>query len=358
MQADEDSVANGRERDDSIAGSSIARRRVSVSVVVPCYNEKECLRESHARIAAACAEIEKLEGGRSEILFVNDGSRDETWSLIVEAAARDSRVIGINLSRNFGFQAALAAGLARATGERTMVIDADLQDPPELLPRLWEKMTAEDADVVYGKRAKRKGEGFLKKLTAKAFYRILRWLTDVDIPVDTGDFRLMNRRVVETLRALPEQDRFMRGLVSWVGFKHVPFEYDRDPRFAGQTKFNYRRMALFALDGITSFSIKPLRASILLGFALIGVCATVAAWAIWAWSNGKGVPGWTSIFVAQLFIGSLQLFVLGIIGEYVGRIFLQGKGRPAYVIASETGAARPASDARASVSSLSNEASQ
>jgi dolichol-phosphate mannosyltransferase len=198
-------------------------------------------------------------------------------------------------------------------------------------------MTNEDLQVVYGQRLTREGETWLKKVTASGFYRVLDWLTDVQIPVDTGDFRLMDRAVVDVINSLPEQDRFMRGLVSWVGFRQAPYHYHRDSRFAGVTKFNYRRMILFAIDGITSFSIKPLRLALLIGVFLIGVCVLASGWAVYEWYNNAVIPGWASVFIAQLLIGSLQLFVMGVIGEYVGRSFLQGKGRPIYIVAKSVG---------------------
>ena len=303
-----------------------------LSVVIPCFNEEESLQEMHLRLSNVCSEFSKKIGAKYEIIFVNDGSKDHTWELIRALQKKDPNVVGVNLSRNHGFQAALSAGLSLCTGDRVLILDADLQDPPELLQPMWDLMTSEGAQVVYGQRLSRKGETFLKKITASLFYRFLTWITDVEIPVDTGDFRLMDRKVVDVINSMPEQNRFMRGLISWVGFKHVPIHYHRDERFAGSTKFNYRKMFLFALDGVTSFSIKPLRISIVLGGALIGVSILLGLWALKVSYEGHTVPGWTSMFIIQLVLGSLQLFVLGIIGEYVGRIFLQSKDRPLFII--------------------------
>lgn len=308
-------------------------RARSLSIVVPCYNEEESITHLHERLSAACAQLNSRHPITHEIILVNDGSHDRTWFLIEKLHNKDPHVVGINLSRNHGFQPALAAGLSRAKGDRVMIIDADLQDPPELLLPMWEKMSSENAYVIYGKRLTRKGETFFKKFTAKWFYRILNWLTDVDIPVDTGDFRLMDRKVVDILNALPEQNRFMRGLVSWIGLKYLPYEYHRDERHAGVTKFNYRKMTLFAIDGITSFSVKPLRIAAFLGGILIILSILTAGFSLFAWYRGYNVPGWTSLIVTQLVVGSVQLIAIGIIGEYVGRIFLQSKGRPLFVIA-------------------------
>jgi len=308
---------------------------MKISVVVPCFNEEECLTRTYERLAQACRDLQAKHGAAYEIIFVDDGSKDKTWSLIETLHTSDKNVHGIRLARNFGFQAALAAGLNRSTGTRVMVIDADLQDPPELLVPMWERMTETEASVVYGQRLTREGETWMKKITAAGFYRTLNWITDINIPIDTGDFRLMDRPVVDVINALPENDRFMRGLVTWVGFKQEAYQYHRDQRFAGVTKFNYRRMLLFAIDGITSFSIKPLRLAVFFGGILIVACMFAAAWALFQWGKGEVVPGWASVFIVQLMIGSLQLFMLGMIGEYVGRSFLQGKGRPLFIVAKE-----------------------
>lgn len=299
-----------------------------LSVVVPCYNEESVLRELYERMTAAC---EKVTNEEFQIVLVDDGSRDKTWNLIRDLADQDSRVAGISLSRNHGHQLALAAGLTWCTGDRVLVIDADLQDPPELLGRMMEMMD-EGADVVFGQRAKRLGETRFKKMTASLFYRLLTRLSDVPIPRDSGDFRLMSRRVVDVLNTMPEQHRFIRGMVSWVGFKQVPLLYERQQRAAGETKWPVMRMFNFSIDAITGFSVVPLRIASGLGilFGLSGIIGLV--YALWSWLAGVTVPGWTSVVIIVLILGSVQLMVLGIFGEYLGRLYMESKHRPLFVV--------------------------
>jgi dolichol-phosphate mannosyltransferase len=228
--------------------------RPALSVVIPCFNEEACLTELHRRVSAAAREA---VGASHEIVLINDGSRDGSWAMMQELSRRDSRVVAINLSRNHGHQLALTAGLDLCCGERILIIDADLQDPPELLPAMMAQMDSQQADVVYAVRGNRSGETAFKKATAKIFYRLLDKLTDVDIPLDTGDFRLMSRRALDAFLSLPEQARFIRGMVSWVGFKQIPFLYDRQERFSGSTKYPLRKMIAFALDAVTGFSTAP-----------------------------------------------------------------------------------------------------
>lgn len=306
-------------------------RRLALSVVAPCHNEALCLDEFAARLQRSIAQC-GLEHS-CEIILVNDGSTDATWERITAIAAADARVVGVDLSRNHGHQLAVTAGLSLCRGEHVLLIDADLQDPPELLCDMLE-LLQQGADVVYGKRISRAGESWAKKLEAKAFYRFLDAMTEVPIPLDTGDFRLMRRRVVEVLQAMPERHRFIRGMVSWVGFTQVPLLYHRDPRYAGETKYTLRKMVAFATDAITGFSIRPLRFASYGGvaFSLLGLA--LLAYVFSSYFFGFVVPGWASILGVLLVLGSCQLFVLGLAGEYIGRIYMQSKGRPLFIIRS------------------------
>jgi dolichol-phosphate mannosyltransferase len=300
----------------------------SLSVVIPCYNEQEVLPEMYRRLTAACAAAVPSY----EVVLVNDGSSDGTWPMMLDLAARDPHVVLANLSRNHGHQLALSAGLSMARGERVLVLDADLQDPPELLPRMMALMDEAGADVVYGQRVRRAGETVIKRVTAAAFYRFIGMLTEIPIPRDTGDFRLMSRRALDVLRAMPERHRFVRGMVSWIGFKQVPLPYERDPRFAGVTKYPYRKLVRMAIDAVTAFSVKPLALASIVGFVAALLALLLVAFAVGAWIRGVEVPGWTSLMAGIAFFSSIQLFVLGIIGEYLGRLYEQSKGRPLFVI--------------------------
>ena len=302
---------------------------IALSVVIPCWNEAEVLAETHRRVSATCRQH---CGHSHEIIFVDDGSTDDTWQLIRALAEADSAVRGVRLSRNHGHQLALSAGLDETRGERVLVLDADLQDPPELLPDMLQLMRETGSDVVYGTRRRRSGETLLKRLTAWGFYRLMARWSDTPIPMDTGDFRLMTARIVETLRAMPERQRFVRGMISWIGFKQVPLVYERHPRHAGVTKYPLRRMLRFAADGLTGFSIAPLRMASALGvtFGLVGVCGLIYALGSLWW--GSVVSGWTSVIAAIFLLGGIQLLVLGVIGEYLGRLYLESKRRPLYLV--------------------------
>jgi dolichol-phosphate mannosyltransferase len=286
--------------------------------------------ELYRRLSRTCRDT---VGDSHEIVLVNDGSRDGTLAALQALADRDPHVVVVNLSRNHGHQLALTAGLSVARGDLIFILDADLQDPPELLPEMLARIE-DGADVVYGQRRERAGESAFKKLSAKAFYRLISRLSAVDIPVDTGDFRLMTRRVLEVLAAMPEQHRFVRGMVSWVGFRQEPLLYDRDPRFAGETKYPLRKMIGFASDALTGFSVVPLRLAFYLG--LLGGLASVALllYSLIAYMLDDTVTGWTSMMTVVLFVSSIQMIMLGILGEYVGRIFMQSKQRPLFVIES------------------------
>lgn len=308
--------------------------RPALSIVVPCYNEAACLDVLHTRISAAAKAV---VGDDHEIVLVNDGSRDQSWAVMERLAAADPRLVAINLSRNHGHQLALTAGLDLCAGERILIIDADLQDPPELLSDMIATMEAESADVVYAVRRKREGETFFKKLTAAAFYRVLDRVTDTPIPLDTGDFRLMSRRALDALLSLPEQARFIRGMVAWVGFRQVPFPYDRDERLAGESKYPLGKMIRFALDAVTGFSTAPLRLASHMGLVLTGLSLLLFAYIAIGWISGSAVQGWTSTMLVVVFLGAVQMFVLGMIGEYLGRLYVESKRRPLYLVADVAG---------------------
>lgn len=269
-----------------------------------------------------------------EVVLVDDGSRDKTWKMIQGLAQRDSRLRAIKLSRNFGHQLALTCGLDRCMGEVILIIDADLQDPPELLMPMLEKMK-EGYDVVYGVRRRREGESASKRFFAFAFYRLLSRVTGVAIPADTGDFRLMTRRALNTLLQLRERHRFVRGMVSWIGYRQAPLPYDRPQRFAGETKYPFRKSLRLAFDAITSFSTQPLRLASYLGLGVSGFAFVYIVVVVVLKLFGVNFPGYTSLMASILLLGGVQLVVLGIVGEYVGRIFEQGQNRPLYIVDDE-----------------------
>ena len=300
-----------------------------VSVVIPCFNEEEVIGETVRRLRKLCDELTDF---RTELIFVDDGSRDRTRALLRQAAADDPRIRLVAFARNFGHQIAVTAGLDTAQGDAIVLIDADLQDPPELIPEMLNKWQ-EGYDVVYGTRTERPGESAFKLATARAFYRILNRLSDVPIPLDTGDFRLVSKVVADQLRAMPERDRFVRGMVSWVGFKQTPMPYARAERFAGSTKYPLKKMLRFATDGILSFSTKPLQISIGLGMfcailAIIGILYSLYL----RMFTSHWVEGWTALMITILFLGGVQLISIGILGEYVGRIYNESKQRPLYIV--------------------------
>lgn len=305
-----------------------------VSVVVPCFNEQEVVRETHRRLSAT---LGALRGLRYELIFVDDGSRDATRTLLRELQAADAHVRLVLLSRNFGHQLAVTAGIDHARGAAVVLIDADLQDPPEVIEAMLARWR-EGYQVVYGVRSERQGETAFKRATARVFYRVLNRLSDVDIPLDTGDFRLMDRQVVEALRSMPERDRFLRGMVSWAGFRSIAVPYQRAPRLAGESKYPLWKMVRFAVDGILSFSHSPLRLATWIGVAASGLALLGMVYAIlMRLFTDVWVPGWTLLFVAVSFFGGVQLLSLGIIGEYVGRIYSESKRRPLYLVAERAG---------------------
>lgn len=299
-----------------------------ISIVVPVYFEEKVVEECYRRLK----NVVDSNGISSEMVFVNDGSTDRTLEILMRLAREDKNVKIIDFSRNFGHQAAVTAGILNSKGDAVVVIDADLQDPPELIVEMIGKWKA-GCDVVYAKRKKRKGETWFKLITAKCFYKILGSMSDTSIPADTGDFRLMDRKVVDVLASMPERNRFLRGMVSWIGFKQDFIEYERAERFAGETKYPLKKMIRFAVDGITAFSSKPLKLMTLLGSATILLALAILVYSLVVKLFGyPTVPGWTSLMVALTFFSGVQLLSLGIIGQYIARIYDESKNRPLYVV--------------------------
>lgn len=301
----------------------------ALSIVVPCYNEEACLDLLHRRLTEAAREA---MGEDYEIILVNDGSRDRSWELMQRLAQNDPHLVAVDLSRNHGHQLALTAGLDLARGQKILIVDADLQDPPELLGPMLETMEREQADVVYGLRRTRAGETPFKRATAHAFYRLLARATEIDIPVDAGDFRLMTRRALDVLLAMPEQSRFIRGMVAWIGFRQVPFPYDRDERVAGTTKYPLSKMLRFAFDALTGFSSAPLKLASHFGLLLSAGSVLIILYILYAWIAGRSVQGWTSTMLVVVVLGAVQMFVLAMMGEYIGRLYSQAKQRPLYIV--------------------------
>lgn len=302
---------------------------VAISVIAPCYNEEKNIHELLRRVKSICHDV---AGDDYEIVLINDGSKDDTWAVIDAESNKVENIVGVNLARNYGHQLALSAGLSVARGQRILIIDADLQDPPELLPDMMVLMD-NGADVVFGQRLHRPGDSVPRRAASALFYRLLKWLSDVEIPVDTGDFRLASRKVVDVLLSMPEHHRFIRGMVSWIGFKQVPIYYQRDERTQGITGYSFKRLVSFAIDAITGFSIRPLRAATLMGIGVAGLTITYAVYIFLNWLYfGIEVSGWISLMLVVLLVSGIQMLFLGLIGEYIGRIFQESKGRPLYII--------------------------
>jgi polyisoprenyl-phosphate glycosyltransferase len=300
----------------------------TISVVIPCFNEEGTLRETHRRVGQTLAQASR----GYEIVYVDDGSRDTTPELLRALHAEDPHVRVVYLSRNFGHQFAVTAGLAHARGDAVVIMDADLQDPPEVVLEMVERWR-DGYEVVYGVRTDREGETRFKLLTARLFYRLINWLSDTEMPLDTGDFRLLDRRVVDAIVSMPERDRFVRGMVSWVGYRQIGVPYRRAARFAGETKYPVSKMLRFAVDGILSFSIKPLRLSTLMGFASAGLALVAIGYAfLMRVFTQRWVAGWTALIIAILFLGGAQLISLGVVGEYIGRLYGEAKRRPLYLV--------------------------
>ena len=309
----------------------------ALSIVVPCFNEEPCLDTLYRRLTAAAR---SSAGEDYEIVLVNDGSRDASWAMMQRLADDDPKLVAVNLSRNHGHQLALTAGLDLCRGDVVLIIDADLQDPPELLADMLATMRREQADVVYGVRRSRSGETAFKRATAHGFYRLLARATDVNIPVDAGDFRLISRRALDALMAMPEQARFIRGMVAWIGFKQVPLVYNRDQRFAGETKYPLRKMIRFAFDAITGFSSAPLKLASHAGLWLSLGSLLIIAYIVYAWLVGESIQGWTSLMLVVVVLGAVQMFVLALMGEYIGRLYNQAKQRPLYIVQDIAGGER------------------
>jgi polyisoprenyl-phosphate glycosyltransferase len=298
------------------------------SIIIPIYNEEQNIKLLYDRLTA----VVKAMQGSYELIFVNDGSRDRSLVLIKNLADTDKAVKFIDLSRNFGHQVAVSAGLAQSSGNAVVIIDADLQDPPELIPEMYERLRS-GYEVVYARRKSRKGEGFLKKFTARMFYRILSGLTSISIPLDTGDFRIVDRKVVDVLNSMPEQQKFLRGQISWIGFRQTFVEYNREERHGGKTGYTYRKMIRFAIDGITSFSNFPLKFASIAGFIVSFFSFIMTSYTLYSrLIKEVYVAGWTSLMMAVLFIGGIQLIGIGIIGEYISRMSDNLRNRPLYII--------------------------
>lgn len=307
--------------------------QIKYSIIIPVHNEKECLKELYRKLT----DVLKNVDNDYEIIFINDGSTDNSLEILNELNQENEKIKIIDFSRNFGHQMALTAGLKYASGEAIITMDADLQDPPEIIPQMIEKWK-QDYKVVYGLRKERQGESIFKKMTALGFYRLINKLSQTNIPVNAGDFRLIDRQVVESLKSIKEQHRFLRGLISWTGFKQTGVEFIRPARFAGTTHYPFKKMLKFALDAIYSFSTLPLKLCIYLGFLTTLISIGCGIWAlIMHFFFESTVQGWTSLIIIVLFLGGIQLITLGIIGEYVGRTYEESKKRPLYLIKTKIG---------------------
>lgn len=303
-----------------------------LSIIIPVHNESDVIPTLLKRLALACRKIE----GTVELLFVDDGSQDNSVAQLLQAKSRQPGIRVVQLSRNFGKEAAVSAGLKSARGDAVVLMDADLQDPPELIPRMireWQK----GADVVLMKRRSRAGESWLKRTTASLFYRLINHISDASIPVDTGDFRLMSRRTVDALNRLPERNRYLKGMFAWVGMPTVTLEFDRDPRAAGKTKWNYLKLIHLAMEGITSFSTRPLRLALVLGLLAAGAGGLFGTWEVLrALVFGISTPGYASMIAMVTFLSGVQLLCVGLLGEYVGRIYMETKQRPVFIVAEDS----------------------
>jgi len=303
----------------------------TLSIIVPCYNEEDVIVPSYQRIANA---LKSIKNYHSEIIFINDGSTDNTGNLLSEIATKDKKVKTIHFSRNFGHQPAVTAGIHFCTSDIAIIIDADLQDPPELFPDILHKYEEEQANVVYCVREKRKGEGFFKKITARIFYRSLNYLSETNIPLDTGDFRLIDRAVMDEFCKFKEKGKYIRGIISWVGFKQVPFKYKREARFAGETKYPLKKMLKFATTAMLYFSKKPLKLATNLGLLAVLVGIFYGIWTVAGKIFGftNATLGWSSLIILIVFFGGVQLLTVGVLGQYIGILFDEIKDRPEYII--------------------------
>jgi polyisoprenyl-phosphate glycosyltransferase len=302
----------------------------SLSVIVPCFNEEEVINETYKRLKSVLANL----AYESEIIFINDGSTDDTEHILSELTKTNSNIKIISFSRNFGHQRAVTAGLNNCKSDMAVIIDADLQDPPEVIPEMIQTMIDSNAQVVYCVRKSRKGEGIFKKLSAKVFYRLLNFFSEVRLPVDTGDFRLIDKSIIREFNQMHEKGKYIRGLVSWIGFKQVPFYYEREARFAGETKYPFSKMLKLATTSLLYFSTKPLKLASALGFFSVVFSLILGVWSILGKLMGytHANSGWTSLFVLIIFFGGVQLVTIGIVGAYIGNLFDEIKNRPEYII--------------------------
>jgi len=301
-----------------------------LSIILPCFNEEEVILQTFQRLA----KVLKENHYHYEIIAVNDGSSDRTMELLRQISEKNRELKILDFSRNWGHQCAVTAGLNHCSGDLAVIIDADLQDPPEVIPQLIREYEKEDANVVYAVRAVRKGESIFKKLTASIFYQLINFLSDVKFPVNTGDFRLIDRKVIDSFNSMKERDKYIRGMISWMGFKQVPLYYQRDPRAAGETKYTFKKMMKLAMNGIFAFSRKPLRLAVSLGVFSIFIGLALAIWVMVKSLTGSPdlVPGWASTIITIIFFGGVQMVTIGILGEYIGGIFDEVKKRPEYII--------------------------
>jgi len=306
----------------------------TLSIIVPCFNEEAVIEESHKRLKKVIDELSTLQ---SEIIYINDGSTDQTAWMLSKIAANDKQVKILHFSRNFGHQPAVTAGIHYSTSDLAVIIDADLQDPPELIPELIETLKREQANVVYCVRENRKGESIIKKLTAKLFYRSMNYLSEINFPLDTGDFRLIDRQVMAEFKKFREKGKYIRGIISWIGFKQVPFKYKREARFAGDTKYPLRKMLHFAATAMLYFSKKPLKLATGLGFITVLIGIIYGIWILLGKIFGftHAISGWSSIIILIVFFGGVQLLTVGVLGQYIGILFDEIKDRPEYIIQKE-----------------------
>lgn len=305
----------------------MSEKNIELSVIVPLFNEEQHIGALNERIITVLASMSIS----NEVIYINDGSKDKTLPLIIGLTHQFENIKYIDFSRNFGHQQAISAGIQFAKGKYLIIMDGDGQDPPELIPELYEKAIS-GFEVVYAKRKKRQGEGLLKKFTAKLFYRILAKITNIEIPLDTGDFRIIHQKVQRILNQMPEQHKYIRGQIAWIGFNQTYIEYDREERMSGQTKFTYRKMVGFAIDGISGFSTWPLKVATISGFIVSFISFMLIIYSLYQKFFGETEKGWTSLNISVLFIGGIQLIGIGILGEYLGRVSENVKNRPHFII--------------------------
>ncbi len=304
------------------------KKTKTLSIIVPCYNEEEVIKTTYLRLTDVLKKINM----NYEILFINDGSKDKTLSILLDIARKDKKIKLISFSRNFGHQAAVSSGIENSKGDYAIIIDADLQDPPEEIPRMLELAIKEKANVVYGVRVKRKGETIFKKTTAWVFYKLINFLSDVELPQNTGDFRLIDKKIIEEFKKLPEKNKYIRGIITWIGFKQIPYFYVREPRFAGETKYPLSKMIKFATTALLYFTRKPLKIATMIGFINIIFGLLLTVYVFLSIFLNQVVPGWASTIIIIIFFGGVQLLTMGIIGEYIGSIFDEVKNRPVYIV--------------------------